>query len=74
MRAQQGRRDGTGVTAEPIELIERPADTLTRNTSRATEARKEAEPRLRGEERAYDRLSLNDPAAERNAGLATGAK
>ena len=42
MRAQQGRRDATDVTAEPIELIERPADMLTRNTSRATEARKEA--------------------------------
>ena len=42
MRAQQGRRDATDVTAEPIELIERPADMLTRNTSRATEAPKEA--------------------------------
>jgi hypothetical protein len=57
MRAQQGRRDATGVTAEPIELIERPADTPTRNTSRATEARKEADPSP-GLERAFDRLSL----------------
>jgi hypothetical protein len=30
MRAQQGRRDATGVTADPIELIERPAGMLTR--------------------------------------------
>ena len=42
MRAQQGRRAATGVTAEPIELIERPADMLARNTSRAAEARKGA--------------------------------
>src|SRR6476659_4133065 len=33
MRAQQGRTDATGVTAALIELIERPADMLTRNTS-----------------------------------------
>ena len=30
MWAQLGRRDATGVTAEPIELIERPADMLAR--------------------------------------------
>src|SRR5262245_30577540 len=39
MWAQQGRRGATGVTAEPIELIERPADMLTR----ATGARKEVD-------------------------------
>ena len=33
MRAQQGRSDDTGVTAALIELIERPANMLTRNTS-----------------------------------------
>src|SRR5262245_60568841 len=43
MWAQQGHGDGTGVTTGPIELIERPADMLTRNTSRATGARKEAD-------------------------------
>ena len=29
MRAQRVRRDAIGVTAEPIELIERPADMVT---------------------------------------------
>ena len=33
MRAQRGRSDATGVTAEPIELIERPADMVFADSS-----------------------------------------